>query len=212
MAVFSVLTLLAVGVLLFAEFRGLRAGVWIAKPVASSGFVAASLAAGALESAYGLSILSALLLCWLGDLLLIPKARAAFLAGLVSFLLGHIAFALAFVQWGVAPRLAFPALFATLALGAVFLRLVEPHVPSALRLPVRVYVVAISLMLAFAVATVAREGTLAIPVGALLFWLSDLAVARDRFLAPAPWNRLVGLPLYYGAQLLLASSVAWAKR
>jgi uncharacterized membrane protein YhhN len=208
--VFSVLTLLAVGILLVAEFRGLRAGVWIAKPLASSGFVAVSLAAGALTSPYGRCVLVALLLCWLGDLLLIPKLRGAFLAGLVAFLLGHIAFAFAFAQRGLSLRLAFPALFVTLALGQLFLRHVEPHVPTSLRLPVRVYVVVISLMVAFAVATLGREIVPAIPMGALLFWLSDLAVARDRFLAPGPWNRLVGLPLYYGAQLLLASSVTLA--
>ena len=44
--------------------------------------------------------------------------------------------------------------------------------------------------------------------GAVLFFLSDLGVARDRFVSPGVWNRAVGLPLYYGAQLLLAASVA----
>jgi hypothetical protein len=40
--------------------------------------------------------------------------------------------------------------------------------------------------------------------GALLFYLSDLAVARDRFVRPGLANRLVGLPLYYAGQVLLA--------
>jgi len=44
-------------------------------------------------------------------------------------------------------------------------------------------------------------------VGAVLFFLSDLLVARDRFVAPGFGNRLLGLPLYYAAQLLLASAV-----
>ena len=43
--------------------------------------------------------------------------------------------------------------------------------------------------------------------GALLFYLSDLSVARDRFVAPGFANGLVGLPLYYAAQLVLASTV-----
>ena len=41
-------------------------------------------------------------------------------------------------------------------------------------------------------------------VGALGFFLSDLAVARERFVAKGFTNKLWGLPLYYGAQLLLA--------
>ncbi|HTF35933.1 MAG TPA: lysoplasmalogenase [Myxococcota bacterium] len=212
MAVFTGLTLIAVGVLLVAEFRGVRTGVWIAKPLASSGFVAASIASGALESSYGRSVLFALLLCWLGDVLLIPQMRAAFLAGLLSFLLGHLAFGFAFAQRGLARGPAALALVAALAAGLVFLRYCEPHVPAALRTPVRVYVAAISLMLACAAGTAAEAGGSAILLGALMFWLSDLAVARDRFIAPGAWNRLWGLPLYYGAQLVFASTVALANR
>ena len=37
-----------------------------------------------------------------------------------------------------------------------------------------------------------------------MFVVSDLAVARDNFVTPGFTNRLSGLPLYYGGQLLLA--------
>jgi hypothetical protein len=40
--------------------------------------------------------------------------------------------------------------------------------------------------------------------GAIAFYLSDLSVARDRFVAPGFVNRLWGIPLYYFAQLLFA--------
>jgi uncharacterized membrane protein YhhN len=43
--------------------------------------------------------------------------------------------------------------------------------------------------------------------GALAFFASDLAVARERFVERSFANKLWGLPLYYGAQLLLASTV-----
>jgi hypothetical protein len=39
---------------------------------------------------------------------------------------------------------------------------------------------------------------------------SDVAVARDRFVAPSVGNRLWGLPLYFVAQLLLAWTVTLA--
>ncbi len=46
-------------------------------------------------------------------------------------------------------------------------------------------------------------------LGAISFYLSDLFVARDRFLKDAFVNRLVGLPLYYLGQFLLAFSVGF---
>ena len=43
-----------------------------------------------------------------------------------------------------------------------------------------------------------------VPAGALLFYLSDLAVARDRFVVRRFASRAWGLPAYYLAQVLLA--------
>ena len=47
-------------------------------------------------------------------------------------------------------------------------------------------------------------GTARLLVAALLFYASDLCVARERFVEHAPVNRYVGLPLYYAGQLLFA--------
>jgi hypothetical protein len=47
-------------------------------------------------------------------------------------------------------------------------------------------------------------------VGALLFFVSDLAVARDRFVSPGFANAAWGLPLYYAATLVLAATVRGA--
>ena len=44
----------------------------------------------------------------------------------------------------------------------------------------------------------------ALAVGALAFTASDVSVARDRFVKHEFVNRAWGLPLYFGAQLLLA--------
>jgi hypothetical protein len=43
--------------------------------------------------------------------------------------------------------------------------------------------------------------------GALSFYVSDVFVARQRFIKTEFLNRLVGLPLYYGGQFMLAFSV-----
>ena len=73
-----------------------------------------------------------------------------------------------------------------------------------MRAPVTVYALAISSMGVLAVATAVDSWDGRIPAGALLFIISDLAVARENFVSSGFENRLVGLPLYYGGQLLLA--------
>ena len=194
--------------LLLSEYRGWRTGVWVAKPLASTGFVALALAAGATETPYGLAVLVALVLCWLGDVFLIPKgATALFLVGLVSFLLGHVGFAVAFTLCG--PDLLWMAAAALLVLppALVVLRWLRPNLPAKMRLPVVAYVVVISLMVVTAAGAAAATGRGAIALGATCFYLSDLHVARDRFVSRSFWNKSWGLPLYYAAQLILASTV-----
>ena len=48
--------------------------------------------------------------------------------------------------------------------------------------------------------------TTLIPIGAVLFYTSDIAVARNQFVAPGVMNRVWGLTLYYLAQVLLAAT------
>jgi uncharacterized membrane protein YhhN len=137
--------------------------------------------------------------------LLIPKgARRAFAAGLAAFLLGHLAFAVAFAVRGLSPAWLGGGALATAAVALPVARWLLPHVPDALRLPVRAYVLVISAMVACAAGTFGASHDQALLVGALAFFLSDLAVARERFVAKDLANKLWGLPLYYGAQLLLA--------
>jgi len=208
MTIWIVATVVAVALLLHSEARGARAGVWVWKPLASTGFVAAALAAGALDTTYGRWVLAALVLSWWGDVLLIPRARAAFALGLASFLAGHLAFAAGFVARGVSTGWLVVAAIVLVAPALVVLRWLAPHVPESLRLPVRAYVTAISLMVACAFATFAHDGGARLLIGALMFFVSDLAVARERFVAHGFVNKTWGLPLYYGGQLLLAASVA----
>lgn len=210
MTIWILLTILAVALLLLAEARGSRAGIWICKPLASTGFVATALAAGATGSPYGRLVLLALVLSWWGDVLLIPRRRAAFTLGLASFLAGHLAFAAAFVTRGVQPLWLLASALVLIAPALTVDRWLQPNVPAALRLPVRAYVTVICGMVACAVGTWAHAGGAALLLGALMFFVSDLAVARERFVAHGFVNKTWGLPLYFGGQLLLAASVAAA--
>jgi uncharacterized membrane protein YhhN len=202
-------TCLAVAGLLVAEYREYRPGVWLAKPLASTGFVAVAVAAGALGSSYGRWVLAALLLSWLGDVLLIPRgARRCFQAGLLSFLLGHLAFAAAFATRGLDGLTSVCVAAAAAVVGWLVLRWLRPHLPPGMATPVRAYVAVISAMVVCAAGTVGRAGDSRILAGALLFYLSDLAVARERFLAPSFANKAWGLPLYFGGQLILATTAS----
>ena len=59
---------------------------------------------------------------------------------------------------------------------------------------------------------VPRSGAWFILTGAVSFYVSDILVAHQRFVMEHFYNRLIGLPLYYTAQFLLAFSVGLVKR
>ena len=69
-------------------------------------------------------------------------------------------------------------------------------------------VAAVTGMVLLALSASASSGRMLPAVGAVLFALSDVAVARDRFVKASWWNRACGLPLYYAAQFVLAGSVS----
>ena len=175
------------------------------KMLASTGFVAIALSVGGLAGAYGRLVLIALAFSWVGDLLLTYTSRPAFLGGLVTFLLGHVAYSFAFAVLGVDERVAAVAAIVMMVVTVPVWRWLRPHV-NDMAGPVIAYIVVISVMVVAAVAAFGAGATALVPIGAALFYLSDIAVARNQFVAPGIDNRIVGLPLYYLAQILLAST------
>ena len=140
--------------------------------------------------------------------MLIPKGRYFFIAGLASFLLAHLAFSGAFY---LQPLDSVPLIIAAvimLAVAVIAMRWLWPHLPINLRAAVVAYMAAISLMVLLAVGATTNLGPY-IAIGAVMFAVSDLFVARERFVFSAIVNRLWGLPLYYGAQLIFALSPRW---
>ena len=200
---------LAVALLLLAERRESQRGKWLAKPIASAAFIATALLSGALDSDYGRLLLFGLVLCMLGDVLLIPTGRIAmFRGGLFAFLAGHLAYAAAFLTRPLSRAwLALAAVALSLALLSLW-RWLRPALPTEMRRPVQAYFVVIGIMAVLACAVTGAGGPGFVAAGALGFAASDVAVARDRFVSPQFLNRAWGLPLYYLAQLLLALSPA----
>jgi uncharacterized membrane protein YhhN len=205
---YVVVTLVATLALVAGEWKDIALVRWISKPVASSGFLLTAFAAGAWSSPYGRVLLVALAFCLVGDLFLLPASKMSFSAGLGSFLAGHAMFAAAFFARGVDRRWIAVALAVLLPTAFLVIRWLSPHLRGPMRIAVPVYVFAIVAMGSAAAGTFGAAGDSRILAGAILFQLSDLAVARNRFIQPAAINRVVGLPLYYAAQLLLAASVA----
>jgi uncharacterized membrane protein YhhN len=206
----------AVALLLNAERRGSR-GRYLAKPAASLCFVAlGALALSRAADAYAGWIVAGLILGAAGDLALMLRGRRSFVVGLVLFLFGHLAYVVACAQL-VAPAawLAVrPETIVPIAAGAIALAYLWPHLGS-MRAPVIAYVAVITAMVIAAVAVLrdpAAVSTLggaraaALAIGAGLFFASDLAVARERFVRPGFENRAWGLPAYYGGQVLIAWS------
>lgn len=175
------------------------------KPFASVGFLVAAYGVGALDTTPGQAMFAGLVLSLLGDVLLIFQHPTAFLAGLAAFLLGHVAYTVAFVLAGISPWWAgVTAVLAGAAATIVYGEL-RPKLPPDMVKPVVAYMVVISAMVVCAFGAFgAHQAGLLIPIGAVAFYLSDISVALDRFDDAGYGNRLLGLPLYYGAQLVLA--------
>jgi uncharacterized membrane protein YhhN len=200
--VFTSITTVALAVLLVGERSSITLRN-IAKPVASAGFIGVALSAGALDTAYGSWVFLGLMLGATGDVLLLGASRGAFLAGLGAFLFGHVAYVIAFGTIGLDGPLVLIVGGVAAVVGALVFVWLHPHLEGFMVGAVAAYIIVISAMVVAAAAS-------AVPVvilGSTAFYLSDLSVARDRFVSPGFSNRVWGLPLYYGAQLVLAWSV-----
>lgn len=194
--------------LLWAERRGAGAARALCKTVASTAFIAVALTMGALDTRYGQLVVLALALGWLGDVLLLARRSAVFLAGLGAFLLAHVVYAAAFAGWPLSSGALLAGAALMVGLGAVVLRAFWPRLKPLYRLAVPAYVVAIGVMCTLAIGAGAGGGAWWLPAAALAFAASDISVARDRFIGHSFANKLWGLPLYYAAQLVLAASAA----
>ena len=194
--------------LLALTLLGIKTGrVWLEAPAkagASLCFLGLALQVGLTDrGAAGLALLIGLVLSAVGDVALISRDKRAFLLGLVAFLSLHVAYVVAFLALGVAP-LGLVALLPVGAMAAVVWRWVGSRAGKLAR-PVAAYIAVISAMVVAASMALAHSpgtGRGVLFVAAVLFYLSDLCVARDRFVQRAFVNRLIGLPLYYAAQLL----------
>ena len=194
-AVFSLLC--AVGMLIARSTDHRDAGR-ILIYLASTSYIVVALLAGAHRTAFGRLVLAGVICCWIGDIVG-PKN---FLAGAMAFLIGHIFFIPAFFVRGVTRNSVLLGLLSYGIISAAALAWIGPQVPPEERPVIFTYTAIIGLMGAVSVGTWHADWTL--PVGAGIFYISDLFLAQTAFLDGGFINTVLGYPLYYLAVLILA--------
>ncbi len=203
-------TALACLVLVYCRRLGLEDPATVAKVLAASGYLAVAINAGALRGSFGRLLFIGLVLCWVGDMLLIGHSQRSFLLRLVAFLFAHLAFIAAFLHHGISRRwLAYA--FVPLSLFAIgVIRWLAPHTPAALALPVHIYIIAITLMAMAALAARGAGAPALTTLGALLFLGSDLSVAALRIVGTDFPTYIWGQPMYFAGQLCFAVGAGMA--
>ncbi len=199
--------------LLYFEKKESIIGIFISKPLLSFLFVLAAWLQPGANQAYEIWILSGLVFSLIGDVCLIFTSRKLFLAGLTVFLLGHICYSIAFFTNATISAWTWGALAVIVATGAVIFSWLRPFLGNMMK-PVIAYVVIISLMVCNAATVmgdpgISLNGRWLVFIGAIVFYLSDIGVARQQFVRSEYINRAVGLPLYYLGQFMFAFSIAY---
>jgi uncharacterized membrane protein YhhN len=156
---------------------------------------------------YSFAIIAGLLCSMVGDtFLMLPSDQ--FIAGLISFLIAHLFYILAFT-YSRRIRFSLLSLAPFVLYGILMGNLLSPHL-GQMKLPVTIYIAVILIMGWQAWErwnhTKQRVALIAF-FGAVLFIISDSVLAIDRFREPFEIARALTLSTYVTAQWLIALSV-----
>lgn len=197
--------------LLYYENRLNQKGLLLTKTILSLLFVIAAVVQPHPISVYYYCVLVGLIFCLGGDIFLALRQRMMFLFGLIFFLIGHIFYILGFFYVAQSSYWTWLGFLTVLVISVWIYFWLKPHLGS-MNAPVVLYIIIITIMLSGAWSVLgdsdlAQSGRIMLFTGACSFYFSDIFVARDRFLRTEFLNRLIGLPMYYTGQFLLAFSV-----
>ena len=162
---------------------------------------------------FGLGILLSLT----GDILLMISLDRLFMAGLVAFLLAHLAYLIGFNT--PIPQISAWGFFLAIMVGLGGMRTIRRIIAALvangqarMRTPIIIYGTVISLMLLSAMMKLtdltwnANAGVL-VSVGAFLFYVSDIILAWHKFVAPIQHGRIYNIGAYHLGQILLIAGV-----
>jgi uncharacterized membrane protein YhhN len=205
-----------VAMLIRAEFRQQKGHIYFFKPLSTLLVIAVALLSffqPAHQTTFNIFVLVGLLFSLGGDVaLMFQENRTAFLIGLVSFLLGHVAYTIIFAMYTSWTRLDVLSGILLLAAGLGFYHLIRSNL-GALKIPVIVYMLIISVMLNRALATMVSahfqpNQAMMIAAGAFLFYVSDVMLAANKFWKSFRYHR-ISLAFYYAGQFLIALSASY---
>lgn len=181
-----------------------RLETW-SKPLTTVFVICLALVSGAPTSQVTVAVI-ALTLCLAGDVALMPLIDK-FVVGLAAFLLGHLAFIVLFVQYGLesAPLAGIAMVLAALLTATIGNVIVQgaAHADASLKVPVLAYLIIISSMAVVGWSTAMPW----VMLGTTLFVISDSILGWRQFVAQKPWMPLAVMVTYHGAIVSLALSL-----
>ncbi len=180
---------------------------WLTKPVVTTGLFALAALADAADPTQQRWFLVGLLLCLGGDVALMWRPEL-FRTGLVSFLLGHVAFVVGFISRGEAAPAWAVAVGAAVLAGCLVIAL-RHLLPSVRRNAPQLFAPVIAYVAVIATMAVASwwGGHWAAPLGAATFAVSDLTLADNKFVVQRRWSPLAVMATYHLALALLVISL-----
>lgn len=165
------------------------------------------------QNKFGNFILTGLFFAWFGDIfLMFEDHEGFFIAGLVSFLITHIFYCLAYYEvWkkNLRETIAFkrPLFFLPFLIFWISLiYILGPHLEDML-VPVIFYSIIITLMSVLALNNLGFMGKRAFTLiftGCLLFMFSDTIIAFNKFYTEIPLSNVIIMTTYILAQFLIA--------
>ena len=190
-----------------AKYNKLHTQLLVFKPLSLILIILITIVYQPIDSSYKIFIVSGLVFSLVGDTFLIyPKKH--FKKGLITFLIGHICFTIAFIV-SSGFSFTFWIFLPILIIGIHFLRSIFPF-SDKIKIPIIIYVIIIAIMGWMAMERlncIPTLGTLLAAIGAVLFMISDAVLALNKFRKPFFRAELIILSTYFTAQWLLAVSV-----
>jgi uncharacterized membrane protein YhhN len=207
-AILTLLAILSASLHIRAEYYGPRYHVYLFKPLTMVFILLIAVQGGGPNiSLYKVAIIAGLVCSLAGDVfLMLPSNR--FVAGLVGFLIAHLFYITAFTSGSSFGFSVWP-LALCLIYGLFMFRILAPHL-GKMKWPVLVYIVVILVMAWQAWERWSQTGqskALLAFLGAVLFTISDSALAVNRFRGRYQSAQALILSTYFAAQWLIARSV-----
>lgn len=206
--VLSVGALVSAGLAIWSDAKGRQRLYRLAKPLTTALIIAvAAIAAAPVPVGYKTFVLAGLGFSLLGDIALTLPEKW-FTAGLAAFLVAQVFYILAF-RPGPGHQASTGLFLPFIFYGLLMFFILAPRL-GPLKLPVFVYIAAITIMAGFAAARFVDLGgtrPLLAFVGGILFLISDSVLAYDRFAKKIGPAQIIILGTYFPAQLLIALSV-----